>query len=254
MSGSELALISTWASRERRARYRQTSLAAYWGLAYPVAMLAIYGWMFSVVLDVRGDGLPYLAFASAGLVPWAFLAAALTSAGGSIVYAAPTLSAVRFPREIIPLGAMWSNVIELTIGVGVLVVLAMAHGIGLAVTAAALPVVGAILLLWVASVCVLLAAVSVFVRDVRQGLPLLLQLAFIATPVMYPPSLLPSRFDWIAEVSPMAVVVEATRDVVLRHVWPDWTLLAVHAVAGAVALAAALAYCRSVEVRFAEVA
>ena len=79
-SPSTWALLITWARRERRSRYRQTWLAAYWAILFPAATLAIYGWIFNVVLHVHGSGLPYLAFAFAGLVPWMFLVAATTTA------------------------------------------------------------------------------------------------------------------------------------------------------------------------------
>ena len=251
---SELALITTWARRERRVRYRQTWLATYWALLYPAATLVMYGWFFSVVLHVRGDGLPYLAFAFAGIVPWTFLAGAAISASSSILQAVRTISSMSFRREVIPLGAMTSNMTELAIGAAVLAALAVVQGIGLSVTVVALLLVATVLLLWVGALCLLLATTTVFLRDVGHGGPLLLQLGFILTPVMYPTSLLPERFDWLSTINPMAVIVEATRDVVLRHVWPSWWLLAIHALAGAGALALSLAYCRSVEVRFAEVA
>jgi ABC-type polysaccharide/polyol phosphate export permease len=229
-------------------------LAAYWAIVYPAAALAIYGWLFTVVLHVRGDGLPYLSFAFAGLVPWTFVAAAATAACGSIVQAVPTISSVRFPNEIIPLGAMVANAVEPVIGVALLLAVGVAQGVGLGLTLVALPAVAVVLAVWVAALCVVLGTVTVFVRDVRHGLPLALQLGFILTPVMYPPSLLPVRFEWVARVNPVAVVVEGTRDVVLRHVWPDWPLLVAHAAAGTAVLAFTVAYCRSVELRFAEVA
>lgn len=250
---SRWALVSTWARRERRSRYRQTWLSAYWALAYPAAMFAIYGWLFSVVLHIRGDGLPYLAFAFAGLVPWTFLAAAATAACPSILQAAPTISSMAFPREVIALGAVGSNVVEALAGLALLTVVAVAQGLNLTVTVIALPAVAGVLLVWVAALSLLLATLTVFFRDLRHVLPFAIQLGFIVTPVMYPTTIIPARFHWVTTVNPFAVVIEATRDVVLRHVWPDWSLLAIMAAVGAIALAAAVAYCRSVELRFADV-
>jgi ABC-type polysaccharide/polyol phosphate export permease len=144
--------------------------------------------------------------------------------------------------------------VEALAGLALLAVVAVVEGVNLAVTVVAVPAIAAVLLVWVAALSLLLATVTVFFRDLRHVLPFAIQLGFIVTPVMYPSTILPARFHWVTVVNPFAVVIEATRDVVLRHVWPDWSLLAVVGAAGVMALGAALAYCRSVELRFADLA
>jgi ABC-type polysaccharide/polyol phosphate export permease len=114
-------------------------------------------------------------------------------------------------------------------------------------------IIDAVLLTWVAAVSVLGALTTVFVRDLRHALPLLVQLVFIGSPVMYSTTLLPHRLRWINSVNPIAVIVDATRDVALRHTWPRWDLLVAHGAVALALLAIAISYARSVEPRVVDV-
>lgn len=251
---STLPLLRVWTRREFRARYRQSALDVMWSLVQPVGVVLIYGFLFNVVLDVSADGLPYLAFAFAGIAGWRFLSFASSASFPSIVEAHQTITKVYFPREVIPLAVVGGALVDLAIVSAILLVVALAQGVGLAVTTLALVPIDLVLVLYVAAACVFGASISVFVRDVALVLPLVLQLLFVGSPIMYPADLLPERLQWLNEVNPVAVVVEATRDAVLRHTWPDWSLLGVHAVVAATLLVLALRYARSVESQMADVA
>jgi lipopolysaccharide transport system permease protein len=222
-------------------------------VAQPLALLAIFGTVMSRFLHVQSDGLPYASFAFAGLVPWAFFSAAVTAGVPSILNASGIVGKVYFPRELIPLSATVASGIDLAIATGLLVALAMGQGVGLSITAVALVPVDLVLVLWVAAITVLGATLTVFVRDLRHVVPIALQLAFFATPIVYPATLVPEGFRWIERANPVAVVAQSTRDVVLHHQWPPWAWLAVHAVVGLVLLVVAVAYARSVEPRIPDV-
>jgi lipopolysaccharide transport system permease protein len=249
-----LPLLRVWTEREFRARYRQSALDVTWSVVQPIGVVLIYGFLFSVVLDVSADGLPYLSFAFAGIAGWRFLSFATSASFPSIVEAHSTITKVYFPREVIPLSVVGASLVDLSIVTVILLVVAVAQGVGLSITAVALVPIDLVLVLYVAAACVFGAAISVFVRDVALVLPLVQQLLFVGSPIMYPASLLPDGLQWMEQVNPVAVVVGSTRDAVLHHTWPPWDLLAVHLVVAATLLVLALRYSRSVESQMADVA
>jgi len=253
-AGQIAGLLGVWTEREFRVRYRQSALDALWSVIQPVGIVLIYGFLFSIVLQVSTGGLPYLAFAFAGIAPWRFIAFATSSAFPSITAAQGTITKVYFPREVLPLSVVGASLVDLAIATLILFIVAVVQGVGLDVTVLALVPVDVVLVLWVAAICVLGASVSVFVRDVVLFLPLAQQLLFVASPIMYPASLTPDSLSWLNEWNPVAVVVEATRDAVLRHSWPDWPLLAIHGAAATGVLLLALAYSRTVERHMADLA
>ena len=250
----ELPLLGLWTRRDFTARYRQTWLAVAWIVLRPVAVLAIYGLVLTGALGVDGDGLPYLSVAWAGLVVWSYFADSVTAALPSISDAGYTISRSYFPREVIPLSIVGAGSVELGIHLVLLLVLAVLQGVGLSIHLIGLVPVLAVLVVWTVGLSVLGAAVAVFVRDVWYGFELALRLGFFATPVMYPASVFPERWEWLVHLNPLGVLAEATRDVVLRHEWPEWALLGAHGTGGALLVVAALAYTRSVEARMVDLA
>jgi ABC-type polysaccharide/polyol phosphate export permease len=216
-------------------------------------MLAVFGFVFARVLDVSVGGVPYLSFAFAGLVCWTFVASSVSGATSSLLGEASTISRAYFQRELVPLAVVAVTLVDLALATTVFLVLLLVEGVELSITLTGLVPLFLVLIVWTMAASILAAAVTVFVRDVRHLLPLALQLGFVATPIMYPETLLPSNARWIADVNPVAVVVDGVRDSALRDTWPDWRPMAVHAVAGVVALGLAVLYTRKVEMRMADV-
>ena len=100
---------------------------------------------------------------------------------------------------------------------------------------------------------IFLGVLTVFLRDLRYAVPLILQLLFIATPIMYPPSLYHGKLAELNRLNPFSVIVTAVRQVSLAKQWPDWTALGVVAAAGLALLTLVLYYTRSVEPRLVDV-
>ena len=250
---SDARLVPLWAGRELRIRYRSTRLGVVWALAQPVAILVVFGVVFSRFLHVGSSGLPYVSFAYAGLACWTFAASAMSAAVSSLLNASDTVTRAYFPRELVALGAVAASGPDLVIAAVMLLGVALVQGVGLSFHAIALIPVFGVLVLWTAAAAVFVATATAFIRDIRLILPLVLQLLFVATPIMYPPSLLPTGVSWLADVNPIAALVEATRDCVLRDVWPSWGVLALHGLIAASSLVLAIAYTRAVEMRMADV-
>jgi ABC-type polysaccharide/polyol phosphate export permease len=249
----ELPLLRLWTVRVFRTRYRQSALDVLWSVLSPIAVLLIYGFILTAAFDVTGDGVPYWSFAWAGLVVWTFLSTTVQTAAPSITAVGDTISKIYFPREVIPLAEVGAGLIDLAIGLVLLVVLAAIQGIVPTETAIATVPVVLVLTLWTASLSILAATVSVFIRDLRPAIGLILRVGFIATPIMYPVSSLPESLQWTADVNPAAVLAEALRDCLLRGTWPDWTVLLLQGVVAGALLVAGVLYTRAIEHRMVDV-
>jgi lipopolysaccharide transport system permease protein len=250
---SEWPLLLAWTRKEYSVRYRQSLLGLAWSLVQPVATLAIFGSIMAGVLKVSSDGLPYISFAYAGLVPWTFVSSVFLISAQSLLNANATLGKVYVPREVVPLAQVLAFAVDLGIGTALLIVIALAQGIGVSVTIVALVPIYLVLVCWVAAIATIVATLTVFIRDLRYVVPLAVQLLFIATPIMYSPQQFPHRAQWVNHVNPIAVVVQSVRDAMLTHVWPDWSDLLLHGLVAVLAFLAAVLYVRSVEPRIVDV-
>jgi ABC-type polysaccharide/polyol phosphate export permease len=249
---AEARLTRSFARRLLHSQYRQSALALLWSILQPIALVIVYAVVFSQILQVEGGGLPYLSFVVAGLAVWRYFNAGLQQAT-SFIDRSDTLSKVYFRREVIPLSGCMAALVDLVIGFVALLVVAWIQGIRPTYAYLALPLVIAVLLLYTLAVAVMVATVTVFIRDLAHALPTISQVLFLASPILYPESQIPENLKFLGTVNPVAVVAEATRDVTLVGVWPDWSLLLVHLSIGAALFVASIVYIRAIEDRIVDV-
>ena len=246
-------LLRVMTKRDYRARYRQSLLDVGWSLVTPIAILIVYGFIFTVAFNVDGEGAPYLSFVWTGLVVWTLFSTGLGTGASSLLMNSDLVSKIYFPREVLPLSAVGSSVIDFAISFVVLCVLVLVQIGSVSITVlGAIPAFG-LALLWTAAIAVFTAAITVFIRDMAQVVMLFLRVAILATPVMYGPGVLPDSVQFLATWNPIAVAIGGARDAILYQVWPNWGALALHAAAGIATFAFAIAYMRSVEGRMNDV-
>lgn len=246
-------LLRVFAWRDLKVRYRQTLLGALWVMGQPLVSMVIFSLLFMRVAKLRAEtGVPYPLFVLTGLLIWNFVAGAIQRSGNSLVGAAHLISKVYFPRLIVPLSNVATDIVDFIVAAVLLVPMMVWYGVvpGISVLLAPLIVLLAAILslgvgLWV-------AALNVEYRDVRIILPWILQIAMYATPVVYPLSALPERYRWIAVANPMTGIVEGLRAAVFGTPIPI-EALAWATLASALLLVSGAYYFRRMERLFADI-
>jgi len=245
----ELLYFLAW--RDVKVRYAQASLGAAWAILQPVLMMAILSIFLGRLAKVPSAGLPYPLFVFSGIVPWTVFANAVGAATDSLVLSANMVSKVYFPRLVLPLGALISWLPDLGIATALLVTISAVYGHGPHLAIVLLPVFAFALMLTAASVGVWLSALNVTYRDVRHAVPFVLQTWLFASPVVYPSSIVPDRFQVLYGLNPMAGVIEGFRWSLLGGHLRTGMLLASTAVT-TVVLCSGLYYFRRTEQFFAD--
>ena len=249
---SEARLTISFARRELHSKYRQSALSLFWGIVQPILLVLVYAVVFSQILNVTGGNIPYLSFVVAGIVVWRYFSAGLNQTT-SFIDRSSVLSKVYFRREVIPLSGCVAALLELGVGLVAIVAVAWIQGISPSITLVALPLVLSVLLVYTIAIAILLATITVFVRDVAHAMPTISQVLFLASPILYPESQIPSNLKFLGTVNPVAVVAEATRAVSLEGIWPNFDLLMVHLCIGTALLVGSVVYLRSIEDRIVDV-
>lgn len=245
-------LVYFLALRDVKVRYKQTALGVAWVLLQPLLAMGI----FSIVFGQRGlttSGLPYPLFVISGLVPWFYFSNATSGASGSVVGNNQLISKVYFPRLAIPLAAVLANLVDLSIGLGLMLILLLAFGVGWSLNLIAVPFLIALMVLTALGVSVWLAALDVQYRDVRYAVPFFIQVWLFATPVIYSATDVPERWRPILALNPMTGVIEAFRWALLQTGEAPLNGLATSVVIVAALLATGLLYFRRMERTFADV-
>ncbi len=167
-----------------RIKYKGSALGLLWSMLNPAFTLGIYYLVFSVVLK---NGYPnYVIFLFSGLIVWNMFQNAVFSATGVIVDRAGLVKKVSFPREILPLASVGSAVVYFLIQLVVLIIfLFIFHHAPEWNMLAILPITFASLYLFAAAVSVMMSACTVYMRDMKHLMEVLLQLWFWMSPVVY---------------------------------------------------------------------
>jgi len=208
-------LLATLSRHRVNVRYRQSALGGSWAFLQPLAMMLVFTAVFSRLVRVPSDGVPYAPFAYAGILPWTFFAAAVTNGTTSLVSHAQLVTKVYFPREILPISYVAAAGVDLLIGSSVLVLLLIYYGIAPAWRFALVVPVVLVLAAFSLACGLVLAALQVRVRDVGVALPVALQLWMFASPVLYPLHVVPAAWRTAFLLNPMTGLIEAFRRAVL---------------------------------------
>jgi lipopolysaccharide transport system permease protein len=245
-------LLWTLTLRDLKVRYKQTIIGIAWALIQPLATMIVFTLIFSKLARIPSEGFPYPVFLYAGLLPWTFFSGAVLACGGSLVGSAGLVTKVYFPRLIIPLTSIGTNLVDLGISAAMLMALMLYFGVRVTPNLLALPVVLAGVFLLALGVGTLLGALTVAYRDFRYVVPFLLQIWFYATPVVYPLDVVPDRWRWVLHVNPMTGFIDGFRSVFLGKPFDLAGLVVAFAMSVGV-LAIGAAYFQQVERRFADV-
>ncbi len=208
--------------RHFKVRYKQAAIGVGWSLLQPLLAAAIFAIFLGRFAGLSGEGRPYFVFALAGLVLWTFTATGLSSAAESMVRDANMVRKVYFPREILPLSAVAAAVADLPAALLVLLGVDLATGAAPSLTWPLIPVPVFLLLLFSASLGLILSALNVYYRDVRHALPFLLQVLMFSSPIVYSLGIVPAQWRGIYQaLNPVATAVDDIRRLVLHNSLPD---------------------------------
>jgi len=239
--------------RELTVRYRQTILGVAWAVLQPVLSMLLFSLIFGRLAKIPSDGYPYSLFVYSGLLPWMFVANAVTSASLSLVNQQALLTKIYLPRVFVPAAPVGAGLVDLCISMAVLALLMLYHGVAPGWGALALPFLVLLTAAAAMGVGLTLAAISVTYRDFRYVVPFMIQLWMFASPVVYPVSLIPVQWQGLLSLNPMFGLIEAYRSALLGRPW-NFPALAVSTLSIILVLTYGLFYFRKTERRFADVA
>ena len=198
-------LIQSLVVRELKARYRGSVLGFFWSFVNPLMLLLVYTFVFKFVLPNDTKGLqPYSLFLFCGILPWNWFSSSLTEASGALIAGGNLIKKVLFPAEVLPIVSVLANMVHFFLGL--LILLGFLIGYRHWPDPGDLlwfPIAVTVQLIFTAALALILAALTVHFRDLRDLLANLLQLWFFATPIIYywrQDNV--QRFKWLFDLNP----------------------------------------------------
>jgi lipopolysaccharide transport system permease protein len=246
----ELIFFMTW--RDLKVRYKQTLLGASWAILQPFLTMVVFSIFFGTLAKVPSDGVPYPIFSYTALIPWTLFSKALQDASRSLVANSHMITKVYFPRMILPLSSVLAGVVDFLIAFIVLMGMMVYYKITPTANVWFLPLFLILALVTAVGVGLWLSALNVLFRDINYVLPFLTQFWMYLTPIAYPSSMVPVKWQTIYALNPMTGVVEGFRWALLGTGQPPGTLTLVSSIVAVILLISGMFYFRRMERLFAD--
>lgn len=207
--------------RNVRSRYKQALLGMAWALIQPAVQVGVFTVLFGIVARVPSGGVPYPLFALAGLLPWNFFNKAVLEGSQSLVTNQHIITKLFFPRLYLVLASGASAVLDALVTAVMLVAFLLHYQVAPTPRVWLLLPAIAGLAFFSFGFSALLAAVNARWRDVQHAVPFMIQIGLFVTPVIYPVSIVPERWQWAAALNPLTSWIGMFRAAIIGGPPPD---------------------------------
>ena len=227
----ELMTVLAW--KNITLRYKQAYLGIAWAVVKPLVLMLIFTLVRSFV-GIDSGSVPYPLLTFAALIPWIFFQESASEGVGSVVGNANLIKKIYFPREIFPITAVVTKLVELGINFIILAGLMIWFNYAPGMNILWAPLIILYTILAALSIAFVGAAINVYYRDMGTALPVLLSLLMYTSPVIYALQLVKDKLliqqaagDWsnllytLYTLNPLAGIIDAFQSVVLRNQPPD---------------------------------
>jgi ABC-type polysaccharide/polyol phosphate export permease len=191
-------LIESLVARELKARYRGSVLGFFWSFINPLLLLLIYSFVFRHFIPARFEGLDhYELFMFCGILPWTWFSSSLLESSGVLISGGNLIKKVLFPAEILPIVTVLANMVHFFLGLPILGLFLLYYQRPIDLAGLAwFPVAVLVQLLLTLGFALILSAMTVHFRDLRDILSNLMTFWFFATPIIYPYLQVEGMQDW----------------------------------------------------------
>ncbi len=209
-------LIQSLVGRDLKARYRGTVLGFLWSFLNPLLLMLVYTVVFALILQPRdplfGKPLTYALYLFSGLLPWHWFLSSTLESSGVLMANGNLIKKILFPAEVLPVVTVTANLVNFLFGLPILFALIFLFGGKLTWFALFLPLVVVVQYIFCLGFALLISALTVHFRDIRDILANLMTMWFFSTPVIYSLQLGPiqksAALRTVLSLNPMTHIVE----------------------------------------------
>ena len=207
--------------------YKQTILGPLWFFIQPIFTTAMYMFVFGGLAGISTDGVPQPLFYLSGIMLWNYFSECFNGASNTFTANAGIFGKVYFPRLVVPLASLTSNLIKMLIQLLLFIVVyvyyvAIGGPVSINATALLFPILVFMLAFHALSWGLIVSSLTSKYRDLRYLVGFGLQLFMYATPIIYPLSAAGDKFRWALELNPLTPIFEAFKFGVLGSGSISW--------------------------------
>jgi len=248
-------LLWQMVGREVKSRYKQSVLGYFWVILNPLAQMLVMSFAFSIIMRIptnAAGNIPYSIFLFVALLPWTLFSNSLSSASSSLVNAGGLITKIYFPRTILVISTIIAKIVDFLFANIVLIIYMIVFHMPININILWIIPIFFIQQIFTIGLSLFFSAANLLYRDIQYLLAMILLLWMYLTPVIYPADMVPSKYRFIFQLNPMAVIINAYRQVILGGGVPKYSSLAIALVVSLITLLIGFSYFKSREKIFAD--
>lgn len=216
------SLVTNLVSKDLKVRYKNSVLGFLWSLLNPLLMMLVFTFVFTQLINV-GETIPnFPVFVLTGLLAWNWTATSVAAGTKAITDNAPLINKVYFPRMLLPISVVISQMIHYLLALPVLFVFMAIYGMKFSPWLVYLPVVIMVQAIFLIALVLILSALHVYFRDTTVLVEVALTAWFFMTPIFYRvEDVVPDLVSWMYWLNPMASIIAELHTILYYGSVPD---------------------------------
>ncbi|MEX1029323.1 MAG: ABC transporter permease [Paenibacillaceae bacterium] len=236
--------------RDLRSRYKGSILGFLWTFVNPLMQLIVYSIVFPYILKMDQENYPMFLFIA--LLPWIFFVSSLQGTTTSIVAGGNLVKKIYFPRIILPLAVVCTNLMNYIYGLVIIFSALLLTGVDLTLNVFWLPLILLIELIFILGLGLIFSALYVKFRDLEHIVGNVTFILLYLTPIVFPITIFPEKMAEVLGYNPMVPIINSFRDILLNGKQPEWGSLSYSMIVGVCVMVVGVIVFKKCEKTFAE--
>ena len=209
----DLFFFLVW--RDVKVLYAQTILGFSWAILQPLVQIAIFSVIFGKVAQIDTDGIPYVLFSSAAIIPWTYISQSMTLSSQSLVQGQHMLGKIYFPRLIFPITPVLSKMVDFGISLFIIIAVGIYYRVSPTLNLLYFPFFLILMMSIPTGIGLWLSALAIRFRDVKLAMPFVIRMLMYTAPIVYSASSIPETYRFLYSLNPLVSVIEGFRSCLL---------------------------------------
>ena len=232
----DLFFFLVW--RDIKVLYAQTVLGFAWAILNPLIQIVIFSVIFGKIAKLSTEGIPYILFSSVAIIPWTYIADAMSTSSQSLISGQSMLGKIYFPRLIFPLTCVLAKLVNFGISLAIILSLLIYYHVTPTWNLLFFPLFLFLMVCLPAGLGILLSSLSIRFRDVRFAMQFVIRMLMYSAPIVYSASSVPEEYRIFYSLNPLVGIIEGFRACLLGtpiqwlYIWPGAIVTIIVFIAG----------------------
>jgi len=208
-------IVRVLTQKEMKVKYKSSVLGYFWSVGHPLAFALVFFISFKVVMKIQVEN--YTVFLISALFPWQWFSNSVNSAPLVFIGNASLIKKVSFPRSSLPFTQVLIDMIHFILAIPVITFFLLLYRIYPSTAwLYGIPFLLITQFLMVYGFSLMISSANLFFRDLERLTVILTTLLFYFTPIFYPVSMVPDKYQFLIKLNPLAVLIVSWRDLFLN--------------------------------------